>query len=879
MKRWLPACVCWVSALIGLLTLSSGAQAQVVFKSAGSDSIKIVKILDDEIYHSEQVDSVTTITTLVHHVKIQQDSTLIYCDSLLMNPHEDYIECFGNVHIDDHDSVNIYSDYMKYLVSKKFVHFEKNVRLTDGKGVLTTDALDYDMNLRMGTFDHGGKIVNKESVLTSDRGVYLEDTKDVHFSGNVVLRDPQYDLSADSLLYNTQSQVSTFITKTFVLFKDTTHRTVTTWSGSYDLQNKKASFAKGAGNRPVITDGSQLITGDDVRVDDSTGISTATGNADYRDTAQGIRLVADYMISNRKKNTFLATRHPVMIIKQEKDSIYVAADTLQSARLVDFEKEQKVLAHQDSLHRLYIDSLEKRSADSLHRVTLARAYKDSLAALTDTLNRDRSDSLSPGAADSLARLGLDSLHRHGLDTLGGLRGDTTAKRAVIKDTTPVERLVYTLSDTSKHFTDRQRKKLEKELSRARSDSARAVAAAVRDSISKKVQARKDSISDAKYALKVKRKAERDSVKAAAAAVKKRQREAIDSVRRAVFAAKARVREIADSIQRRKVLDTSISQALARGDTIRTRRLADSLRKSGWSDSALTQNRLPIPIDSFALRRTQDSLRAVAVQKAYADSIAHLPPEDTTLRYIVGYHHVRIYSDSLQAVSDSLYYSAKDSIFRLFYNPVAWGSGNYQITGDTMYVYTKNKKATRLYVFENALAVNRVARSLYNQLKGTTINCYFLNGEIDYLRAKGNAESIYYVADDNKAFTGANRAHADIIDMIFGPKLDSAGHVALDSAGKPKGKELDRVVLRNDAEGTMIPMRRVVPEDMVLRGFKWLERRRPKSREGIFTSLYTDTEEQSYEEAQKAAEQAPGSQRAPIPTIPIIKPKQQPKRHP
>ncbi len=879
MKRRLSVGGCWVFVFFILLTFANRAQAQVAFGSPGKDSIKIVKILNDEVYRSETIDSVTTITTLVHHVEIQQETTLIFCDSLRMNPHEDYIECFGNVHINDNDSVNIYSDYMKYLVSKKFVHFEKNVKLTDGKGTLLTDALDYDMTLHMGTYDHGGRILNKGSVLTSDRGVYFEESKDVHFSGDVVLRDSQYDLSADSLLYNTGNQISTFVTQTNVLFKDTTRRTVTTWAGNYDLQNKRATFISGQGHQPVITDGSQLITGNNVYVDDSTGISTADGNADYRDTAQGIRLVADHMISDRKKNTFLATRHPMMIIKQDKDSIYITADTLRSARLVDFEAQQKILAHQDSLHRFYVDSLEKVAADSLHRAAVAKAYRDSVAGISDSLNRDRSDSLSPGMADSLAKLGLDSLHRLGLDKLAGLQGDTT-KRIVKKDSTPVDRLVASLADTSKRWTDKQRKKLEKDLVKARSDSARAVVQAVKDSIARKIQARKDSIDDAKYALKVKQKAARDSVRAAAVAAKKRQRDAVDSVRKAGFQAKARVKAVADSIERRKNLDTTISHALARGDTILTRRLADSLKKrGGWTDSALTHNGLPIPIDSFALRRSQDSLREVAVQRHYADSIAHLPPTDSTLRYIVGYHHVRIFSDSLQAVSDSLYYSTKDSIFRLFYNPVAWGSGNYQITGDTMYVYTKNKKANRLYVFENALAINRVAKSLYNQLKGTTINCFFLDGEIDYIRAKGNSESIYYISDDTKAFTGANRAHGDIIDMIFAPKLDSAGDIAVDSAGKPKGKELDRVVLRNDAEGTMTPMRRVIPEDMILRGFKWWEKRRPKSKEEMFESLHSENEEQSFEEAEKAAEQAPGSQRAALPTIPIIKPKQQPKRHP
>ena len=63
MKRRLSACSVWVFVCFILLSLATRVQAQVAFKSAGSDTIKIVKILNDEIYHSEQIDSVTTITT------------------------------------------------------------------------------------------------------------------------------------------------------------------------------------------------------------------------------------------------------------------------------------------------------------------------------------------------------------------------------------------------------------------------------------------------------------------------------------------------------------------------------------------------------------------------------------------------------------------------------------------------------------------------------------------------------------------------------------------------------------------------------------------------------------------------------------------------
>ena len=881
MKRRLLAGVAGLFVCSLLLTLPARVLGQVAVKAPGGDSLKLVKILNAESERFAQKDSVTNLTTLVGNVKIQQEKTLIDCDSLIMNSHENTIECFGRVHINDNDSVNIYSDYMKYLETPKLVHFEKNVKLTDGKGVLTTEALDYDMNLRVGTYNHGGKIVNKESVLTSDRGIYFEDTKDVHFKDNVVMRDPQYDLSTDSLVYNTRTQVSTFITETFIQFKDSTKRTVRTRSGYYDLSNRKAEFGK----RPIITDGSQQITGDQVVMDDSTGISTATGNADYRDTAQGIRLLANYMISNRKKNTFLATQRPLMIIKQDKDSIYVTADTLASARLVDFEAQQKILAHEDSLHRLYVDSLEKRSEDSLHRLTLARLAKDSLAALhPDSTEMDRSDSLGAGVADSLGRIGLDSLHRQQSDSLHRPGTDTTAKTAAVvkKDSSAPQKIAAQLADTTKGpLTEKRRQKLEKELEKARADSvkadiqavkdaARAKIQHVKDSIEKKIQARKDSISDQKDSVRAKLKAARDSVKAAAAAVKAKRYAAIDSVRKVGFAAKARIRFIADSIKQQALTDSLIAHTLTQGDSIRSLRLSDSLKKGGWTDSALARRGLPIPVDSFALRRIADSVKQVVLAKAYADSIAHLPPTDSTLRYIIGFHHVRIYSDSLQAVSDSLYYSTKDSIFRLFYNPVAWGSGHYQITGDTMYVYTKNKKADRLYVFENALTINRVARDFYNQLKGTTINCYFHNGDIDFIRSKGNAESIYYMQDDFKAYTGVNHSHADIIDMLFAPKLDSAGKPALDSAGHSKGKELNRVVLRSDAEGSVIPMRKVNADDMILRGFKWQEARRPKSKQELFESIKHEREDdEDIEAAEQAALKQAGTQPAAVPTIPIV----------
>jgi lipopolysaccharide export system protein LptA len=437
-----------VTGILCCLLMTFGARAQVgqvEFRTPGNDSVKVVDILSDDQYHFQQVDSTHSFTTLVGHVAVRQEKTTIYCDSMIMYPHENYIECFKNVHVNDNDSVNIWSDYMKYQVDTRLVYFNNNVKLTDGKGILTTQALDYDLNQKIGNYVNGGKIVNKESVLTSDQGTYYENTKDIHFHKNVVLRDPQYDLSADSLVYNTGTQISTFVTETFIQFKDSSQRTVRTRSGYYDLKNRQAVFGK----RPVMSEGSQRLTGDSVHVDDSTGLATAVGNAIYIDTTQGIKLLAGFMINNKKKNTFLATMRPLMAIKQDKDSLYITADTLMSARLVDFEVMQKKLAHDDSLHRIYVDSIEKVSADSLHNVALTKALRDSLARASGdtTMNeqiKDLSDSLGPGVADSLGRIGLDSLHRQ----RGNAGNINASPRQVTRIMDSVGRKIITSADSA-----------------------------------------------------------------------------------------------------------------------------------------------------------------------------------------------------------------------------------------------------------------------------------------------------------------------------------------------------------------------------------------------------------------------------------------------
>ena len=221
----------------------------------------------------------------------------------------------------------------------------------------------------------------------------------------------------------------------------------------------------------------------------------------------------------------------------------------------------------------------------------------------------------------------------------------------------------------------------------------------------------------------------------------------------------------------------------------------------------------------------DTMRRIEIQ---GDSSLNMSKKDTLLttavvntkdtanrnRYFQAFRHVRIFSDSLQAVCDSLFYSGKDSIFRLFTNPVMW-TGNSQVTGDTIYLFTKNKKAERIKVFENSFLVNELQAGVYNQVKSSRLDGFFKEGVIDSVRAKGYAESVYFIQDEDSAYSGINESKSDVMDVYF------------------KNNELFKVVLRSSVKGTLWPIKQKSPSEMLLKNFQWLEARRPKTKYELF----------------------------------------------
>ncbi len=507
----------------------------------------LLEILHADSYNIKKIDSLNQFISYTGKVIMKQDKTLFYADSAVLNLITSVFEAFGNVHINDADSVHTYAQYLKYLAKEKKAFLKKRVRLTDGKSTLTTDELEYDVTVKIGTYLKSGKVVNEKTTLTSTEGYYYGDTKDIYFKRKVVLINPDYRINTDTLQYNTETEIATFTSPTTI--RNDKKLVIRTKDGFYDLKKKRAELYK----RSIIDDSTYTMTADEMAIDSISGLGEFRGNAVYRgkDSAKGFDLIANNIKTNNKRNSLLATQSPLLLLKQDRDSIYIAADTFYSAKLSDLLKIKSVPRVRDSVDFIF----------------------------------------SP-----------------------------------------------------------------------------------------------------------------DSTK-----------------------------------------------------------------------------------------------------------------EDSTDKYFEAYYHVKIYSDSMQSVGDSLFYALKDSVFRLFKEPVVWAQEN-QISGDTIYMYLKNTKPERLQVFENALALSKVDSSVYfNQVKGNSINAYFdTTGQIHFLRSKGNSENVYYGVDEQKNFIGVNKNSSDVIEIKF-------------DNGKPK-----RVVFINAVDGTMYPMRQVNHDEIKLRNFRWLDNRRPKSKFDILS---------------------------------------------
>ena len=85
---------------------------QVIQTTASGDTIRSIEILRGNSLRLITIDSVTSLETIAGNVIIREGLTTFYCDSATINRKTNIVEAFGNIHINDNDSIHTYAQYL-----------------------------------------------------------------------------------------------------------------------------------------------------------------------------------------------------------------------------------------------------------------------------------------------------------------------------------------------------------------------------------------------------------------------------------------------------------------------------------------------------------------------------------------------------------------------------------------------------------------------------------------------------------------------------------------------------------------------------------------------------------------------------------------------
>ncbi|MCD4770652.1 MAG: hypothetical protein K8R35_10855 [Bacteroidales bacterium] len=200
---------------------------------------------------------------------------------------------------------------------------------------------------------------------------------------------------------------------------------------------------------------------------------------------------------------------------------------------------------------------------------------------------------------------------------------------------------------------------------------------------------------------------------------------------------------------------------------------------------------------------------------HSDTLWAVTVSDTIgeFRLLRSFYGCRIFSDGLQSQCDSLSYSFRDSVIRLYYKPVLWTDAN-QLTSDSIALFTKNGAMDHMELYNNAFIVKQVDSLRFNQIKGRNLFGYFMDNSLYKLEIRGNGENIYYAIEKNE-LVGVNQAKCSNMDIYL-----------------EEGEIKDMYMLKTP-DGTLDPPYHVVPLLRRLENFIWLDSDRPKDRYDIF----------------------------------------------
>ena len=256
-----------------------------------------------------------------NQVYFDHDGIEVWCDNAVFYKNANFFKAYGNIRMQQGDSVRMTSNYAEYNGNTEFAFASGNVRMERPQTTLETDSLFFDRIKQQAYYRSGGKVTDTASVLTSQIGRYFMDQDKYSFINEVVVTNPEYTITSEQLDFYSENGHA-YLYGPSVIESETS--TVYCERGFYDTRNDNGYFVK---NSQINYD-NRILRGDSLYFNRENSFASATNNISVIDTINDSRVTGHYAEVYRDKDSVFITKRALAASLQDRDTLFIHSDTI-----------------------------------------------------------------------------------------------------------------------------------------------------------------------------------------------------------------------------------------------------------------------------------------------------------------------------------------------------------------------------------------------------------------------------------------------------------------------------------------------------------------------------------------------------------------------
>ena len=289
-------------------------------KSGKTPTLVHLEWADDLVYDQEITGDAQV---LVGNVTFSHDGVFLYCDSAFFYQANNSFNAFGNVLINQGDTLFVYGDVLYYDGNTKLARLRGNVLMDNLSATLVTDSLNFDRVKNVGYYFEGGVLQDTLNTLYSETGHYYPSTKDAVFQHNVELVNPDFTMTSNNLRYNVNTKVAFIVGPTDIIYDKETH--IYSEDGWYNTDNEQSKLLL---NSYVFHNSGKKLVADTIFYDKKLGRGEGFTNVVIDDTIKKIALHGHYGYYIENNEIGVVTDSAMMVEYSSEDTLFLHADTL-----------------------------------------------------------------------------------------------------------------------------------------------------------------------------------------------------------------------------------------------------------------------------------------------------------------------------------------------------------------------------------------------------------------------------------------------------------------------------------------------------------------------------------------------------------------------